>query len=62
MRDYITKKEALKVFKKHYAPAILKQYGPNDKPAMRCAWNDYVDALVKEQIAGPRANSWGNPY
>ena len=35
----------------------------NDKPALRTAWNDFVDALQKNrQITEAQASSWANPW
>lgn len=42
---------------------ILPTLDPTDKVAVRCAWNDYVDALQKDGLITERqAMTWTNPY
>lgn len=59
----MTKKEALAEFRTEIAPAVRKQYGPNDKPAICEAWNNYTDALCKEKrITLKQYETWTNPF
>jgi hypothetical protein len=60
-RGYLTKKEALKDFRHVWLPPLLKQYGPNDKVAIRAAWNDYVDYLAKDGSVRPDTD-WTSPF
>lgn len=62
-KTYWTKKQALTEFKRSVEPYILKVYGPRDKPAMRCAWNDWTDGLNRDGIISDHQdNTWTNPY
>lgn len=52
-------------FEKHFRlyimPVVQKQY-PNDKPALRQAWNDTLDHYVRDgSINANRASRWGHP-
>ena len=59
----MTKREAVKEFKEHILPGVLKQYGPKDKPALRQAWNDWTDGLCKDKrITLKQYESWDNPF
>ena len=58
----MTKVEAVKDFNNHVKPSIIKRYGKNDKPAMRQAWNDYIDSLQRDgRISMKQANTWDSP-
>lgn len=53
------KTEVRQVFESEILPTL----NPTDKVAIRCAWNDYVDALQKDgQITERQAMTWTNPY
>ena len=55
----MTKNEATTLFDR----SIKRYITPTDKVAIRCAWCDFVDALVKNgDITEARADRWGNPY
>ena len=55
----MTKKEAKQMF----AESIFTTISKNDIPAIRQAWNDYVDTLQKSsQITQVQANKWVNPF
>lgn len=57
------KKEVAAVFKKHYRDQIIEEFGENDHAAMRQAWNDFVDSLVKDGLVSEtQANRWVNPF
>jgi hypothetical protein len=60
---HITKEEAIKEFRKHYVPSVVKRYGLSDKPAMRQAWNDYTDYLYHQGYISDKAvNNWVSPF
>jgi hypothetical protein len=55
----VNKREAVENFKE----GILPHIPSNDKVAIRCAWNDYVDGLNKDgQVTDYQARTWSNPY
>lgn len=59
----MTKVEALAAFKEQILPQVQKQYGKDDKPAVREAWNDYTDALCKYgDITPEQYHTWTNPF
>ena len=51
-----TKKQFLQFFKH-----IEKQIDPNDKPALRQAWNDSVDMYIRDKALPERAANWSHP-
>ena len=57
-----TKAEAVKVFRQSIAPIIRQQYGRGDAIAMREAWNDWTDALIKDRELPKSAYDWSNPF
>jgi hypothetical protein len=60
---HITKDEAVKEFRLHYIPAVIKRYGLGDKPAIRQAWNDYTDYLHRQgYISDNAVNNWVSPF
>lgn len=55
----MTLKEARKYFRENLAPHVITIYGKNDKAAMRTAFNDWTDALRKdEEITERQYNNW----
>lgn len=58
----ITKETAVAMFKEGVMPRVIRKSGKKDYPAMRQAWNDYVDTLQKEgYISEYQADTWQNP-
>ena len=58
----VTKREAMDYFESRIAPAIIRNQG-YERVAMRMAWNDYVDHIVKNgYVSEARADTWRNPY
>ena len=59
---HLTKREAIRNFRGIILPEVVAQYGPHDKPAIREAWNDYTDALCKDDIISQRQyETWTYP-
>lgn len=57
----ITKLEALDQFKEIYADYIKEN--KDDKIAIRTAWNDYTDMLLKDGILiEDQYNTWSQPF
>jgi hypothetical protein len=54
----MNKQEAVRNFEENILPRIP----PDDKPAKRQAWNDYVDRLQKDgHITPAQADAWDQP-
>jgi len=59
----MTKWEAVKIFKAEVLPEIDAQYGKDDIPAKRTAWNNWTDALCKEgRITAKQYDEWVGPF
>lgn len=59
----MTKDEAVREFRNTVLPLVIQQYGKNDKPAIREAWNDWTDSLCKDrQITLHQYETWTNPF
>lgn len=59
----MTKAEALAEFRAEVLPNILAQYGRDDKPAIREAWNNYTDDLCKgDRITLHQYETWVGPF
>ena len=59
----MTKKEAEQEFRSCFLDEIRREYGKNDKVAIRTGWNDFVDYLQKEgRITERQADTWSNPF
>ena len=58
----MTKNEFVASFRREILPAIIHNEinGP-DYPARRQAWNDTIDALIKDGILPERAGNWQKP-
>jgi|SRR5690625_1891125 len=48
MTDIIGIKEAFERWESYIKPAVIAQYGENDRPAMSESWNDFTDALCRD--------------
>ena len=58
MRKYLTKKQAIIMFKE-----IAMSIPSHDKPMLREAWNNYTDSLCKDgEISDRQYSTWSNPY
>lgn len=61
MTAKITKRETLEQFKEIYADYIKEN--KDDKIAIRTAWNDYTDMLLKDGILTENQyNTWSQPF
>jgi len=59
----VTKVEAVALFRAEVLPLVIAKYGPNDKPALREAWNDWTDGLCKSREITPRQyDTWCHPF
>lgn len=57
------KSEAIKEFYRDILPEVYKAYGKRDKPAICEAWNNFTDALQKDdRITEEQYNNWSNPF
>lgn len=57
----MTKQQAQQEFTHNIKPYIIKRY-PNDKPALRQAWNDFTDNLCKQgHITLKQYETWTSP-
>ena len=54
----MTKKEAVKLFKQNFHKLVKG----TDKPAIRQAWNDWTDLLIKGGTLPKRAYDWTSPF
>lgn len=53
------KHEAVELFRRDVLPWL----DAPDQVALRCAWNDFIDALAKgRHITQRQAETWVNPY
>ena len=59
----MTKAEAVAEFNSEIRPLVVAKYGPNDKPALREAWNDWTDGLCKaRRITTKQYETWVHPF
>lgn len=59
----MTKREAVAIFRTTVLPAVVKQYGKNDRPAITEAWNNWTDALCKNrEITLRQYETWTHPF
>lgn len=62
-RWYINREKAIEMYMEDVLPQVRRKHekdGVPDYPARREAWNDFVDALVKEGAARPSVE-WAQP-
>ena len=60
----LTKKQFEDVFREEVLPYVAERYerdGIPDKPARREAWNDAVDAYMRDRRLPENAGNWGHP-
>ena len=60
----LTKKQFESVFRDEVLPYVVKRYeqrGVPDKPARREAWNNAVDAYIRDRMLPEAAGNWGHP-
>ena len=58
MKNYITKKEAEKIFKEDFLTELNKK----DKILIKTEWNNFTDSLCKDgQISEKQDNNWDYP-
>jgi peptidoglycan hydrolase-like protein with peptidoglycan-binding domain len=59
----MTKAEAVQEFKEEVLPYVVAQYGKDDRPAIREAWNDWTDMLQKDgRISMKQYETWVGPF
>ena len=59
----LTEEQVNNTFEQEILPSVIAQYGKNDKPAVRQAWNDYTDSLCKDgQITQEEYDIWVSPF
>ena len=59
----MTKKEALQEFRAYILPAVVAQYGKDDRPAISEAWCNFTDYLCKDGIITRHQDeTWTNPF
>jgi len=59
----LNKKEAYKMFMEYDYPAIVEQYGRDDRIAIREGWNNFTDFLCKDgRITEHQDYTWSNPF
>lgn len=55
----MTKREALREFRRDIQPTVEAFYGVSDKIALRTAWNDWTDCLCKSgRISSEQFRTW----
>lgn len=57
----LTKRDVVRRFNQDVRPEVVKAHGVSDKPAMREAWNNYVDWLEKSGLVTADAHNWSSP-
>ena len=53
----MNKKDFEAFFKAEIEPGISK----SDKPALRMAWNDLIDSMIRDRTLKERAGNWSHP-
>lgn len=48
-------------FTKYFKGEIAASISPTDKPALRQAWNDTIDQMIKDGQLPERAGDWSHP-
>lgn len=59
MNKKLTRQDLIHLFREAYKEQL--QSKPKDYPLLRTAWNDMVDALVKQEQLPPQARNWSKP-
>lgn len=66
MGRYLTKQQAMMIFRGSVLPAIRAEYeqdGRVDAPARREAWNNFTDSLrTDRRITLHQYENWDNPF
>lgn len=57
-KKFMSKAEFTKMFKEE----ILSDIDKSDKPAIREAWNNTVDAYIKDNKLPEKAGDWSSPF
>lgn len=60
MNRKLTRQDLIHRFREDYKEQL--QAKPKDYPLLRTAWNDMIDALVKQEQLPPQARNWGKPH
>lgn len=61
--QHVLKRQVLVIFNREIRPAIDIPGKPSDIPALRTAWNDYVDLLVKDGLLTEnQVKTWSHPF
>lgn len=63
MATKLTKKQFEEAFRAEILPRVIEREraGFPDKPARRTAWNDAIDAYIRERVLPEVAGNWGHP-
>jgi len=57
-----TKRQVEEMFRADVMPVVIERYGSGDLPALREAWNDYTDSLMKDGLITRRQHeTWTHP-
>jgi hypothetical protein len=57
----MTKRQFEEMFREEVLPHVIERYGTRDRPARREAWNDTVDAYIRERVLPEAAGNWTHP-
>jgi len=61
--NYLTKAQALQMFRDNIAPMVREEFGRGDVIALREEWNNFTDAMYKDgQISLHQYDTWANPF
>jgi len=61
--NYPSYNDVLADFEENILPAVVEEYGWDDVPTKREAWNNWTDSLCKNgQITTHQYCTWDNPY
>ena len=59
----MTKKQAKQFFIESVTTTVIYDWLDTDRPALRQAWNDFVDTLQRNRsITEKQASEWVNPW
>lgn len=60
---YLTKAQAIKLFRQEVMPGILANGGRGDVVMQREAWSNFTDALcANKEISSYQDRTWSNPF